>query len=142
MMWSVLALMVCISFLSGCGNSNKQAPIVPQVEAAKETVHRKISAEEAYKMLSEIKDVVLLDVRTEEEYKEMRIDGAVLIPDTEIRGRAEKELPDKNKIILVYCRSGRRSANAARELAGLGYTNVNDIGGIVDWPYETVRGGK
>ena len=71
---------------------------------------------------------------------EQRLEGAILIPDYEIRIRAEKELPDKNAIILIYCRSGRRSELAAVELVNLGYTNVYDFGGIIDWPYETVSG--
>jgi rhodanese-related sulfurtransferase len=81
----------------------------------------------------------LLDVRTSEEYKEKRIEGAVLIPDYEINDRAAAALPDKDAAILIYCRSGRRSASVAHELIEMGYTNVYDFGGINDWPYETVR---
>ena len=100
--------------------------------------YHKISAEKAHTMMSELKDFILLDVRTGEEYREKRIDGAVLIPDYEIEDRADRELPDKNAVILVYCRSGRRSENAARKLADRGYVNVYDFGGIIDWPYGTV----
>ena len=89
-------------------------------------------------MMSESGDFILLDVRTPGEYNARRIDGAILIPDSEIRDRAEKELSDKNKLILVYCQSGRRSENAARALARLGYANVYDFGGIINWPFETV----
>ena len=81
---------------------------------------------------------ILLDVRTVEEYAERRIAGAVLIPDNEISSRAEAELPDKSMLILVYCRSGARSERAANALIGMGYKNVYDIGGIIDWPYQTV----
>ena len=95
----------------------------------------KISAEQAYNMMSESDNYILLDVRTNEEYQERHIKGAVLIPDFELADRAEKELPDKNSVILVYCRSGRRSGNAANLLTRLGYTNVYDFGGIVNWPY-------
>jgi len=91
-------------------------------------------------MMTESDDYILLDVRTEEEYRDQRIDGSVLIPVDEISIRAEAELPDKDATILVYCRSGRRSASAAEELAALGYTNVYDFGGIQSWPYETVSG--
>ena len=91
-------------------------------------------------MMAESDDYILLDVRTEEEYREQRIDGSVLIPNDEISIRAEAELPDKDAAILVYCRSGRRSASAAAELAALGYTNIYDFGGIQSWPYETVSG--
>jgi rhodanese-related sulfurtransferase len=86
-------------------------------------------------------EYILLDVRTTEEWAESRIDGSILIPDTEIRGRAADELPNKDALILVYCRTGRRSAEAANALIDLGYTNVFDFGGIIDWPYETVSGG-
>lgn len=99
--------------------------------------YHKISAEEAKKMIDETNSLILLDVRTDEEYREQHIPDAVLIPDYEIATRAEKELPNKDTLILVYCCSGRRSANAANELVGMGYTNVYDFGGIIDWPYET-----
>ena len=83
-------------------------------------------------------DYVILDVRTEEEFNEAHIEGAVLIPDYEISAKAESILTDKEQLILVYCRSGRRSKNAAKELATLGYKNVKEFGGIIDWPYKTV----
>jgi rhodanese-related sulfurtransferase len=97
-----------------------------------------ITAQEAYVIMNESDNFILLDVRTESEFREARINGAILIPDYEIKDRAKTELPDKNAIILVYCRSGRRSASAAAELARLGYTNVFDFGGIINWPYGTV----
>ena len=102
-------------------------------------VYRKISAEQAKAKMEEGKPYVLLDVRTEREFKEQRIAGAVLLPDSEIGVRAAAMLPDKDALIFVYCRSGNRSANAARRLVNMGYTNVYDFGGIVDWPYGTVR---
>ena len=102
------------------------------------TVH-KVSPEEARLMIAE-GSCILLDVRTEEEYNEAYIEGAVLIPYDEIELRAAAELPDKDKAILIYCRSGRRSALAAETLAGMGYTSIYDFGGIIDWPYETVSG--
>ena len=98
-----------------------------------------ITSEEAYNIMQSGDKYILLDVRTEAEYDAERIDGAILIPDTEIMQRAEKELPDKNALILVYCRSGIRAANASNELVDLGYTNVQDFGGIIDWPYATVK---
>ena len=81
--------------------------------------------------------VVLLDVRTAEEFAEGHIPGAVCLPVEAIGRTAPAELPDKSAEILVYCRSGSRSAKAARKLTGLGYTHVADFGGIQDWPYET-----
>ena len=104
------------------------------------TTAKKISAAEAHKMMQELKDYIILDVRTEKEFKEIRIDKAILIPDFELKQRAKKELTDKNQVILIYCRSGRRSAISAVILAELGYSNVYDFGGIINWPYETVKG--
>lgn len=101
--------------------------------------YKKITSEEAYEMMGELTDYILLDVRTDEEYNEGHIDGAILIPDYEITARAEDELPKKDATILIYCRSGRRSANVANELIELGYMNVYDFGGIIDWEYETVK---
>ena len=80
---------------------------------------------------------VILDVRTQEEYDEKHIPEAILIPDYEIREKAEGILMDKSQLILVYCRSGRRSKLASEDLLELGYTNIKEFGGIIDWPYET-----
>jgi len=101
---------------------------------------RKISAAEAKAMMDKGGPYTLLDVRTEAEFKDGRIKGAILIPDYEVASRAEKELPDKNAVILVYCRSGVRAARAAQILADMGYVNVYNMGGIMSWPYDTVRG--
>ena len=84
--------------------------------------------------------VVLLDVRTAEEYSEQHIEGAILLPVDEIAEKAGSVLPDKTATIIVYCRSGNRSAVASRLLVGMGYKNVYNMGGISDWPYETVTG--
>lgn len=100
--------------------------------------YKRISPEDAKKMLDENSDAVLLDVRTESEYNEQRIDGALLLPNNEIEDRAAELLPDKDALILVYCRSGRRSKQAALELLSMGYTNVYDFGGIMSWPYDVV----
>ena len=99
--------------------------------------HR-ISATQAHQMMSELADFVILDVRTPQEFGTRRIEGAVLLPYREIRAGAGYQLPDKTRVILVYCQAGRRSAIAAGELAALGYTNVYDFGGIDRWPYGTV----
>ena len=100
-----------------------------------------ITAEEAKKIMDTESEYVILDVRTEEEFAQGHIPGAILIPDYEIREEAESSLPDKDALILVYCRSGRRSKNAAQILLELGYTNIREFGGILDWPYETVTEG-
>lgn len=95
-----------------------------------------ITAEEAKQIMDTESDYVILDVRTQEEFDEAHIPGAILIPNTEIEIRAESELSDKNQLILVYCRSGRRSKLAAEILVELGYTNIYEFGGIIDWPYR------
>lgn len=107
----------------------------------KEAVYMNITAEEAKKIMDTESEYVILDVRTEEEFAQGHIPGAMLIPDYAIREEAEKALPDKDALILVYCRSGRRSKNAAQILLELGYTNIREFGGIIDWPYETVTEG-
>ena len=81
-------------------------------------------------------DYVILDVRTQEEFDAGHIPGAILIPNTEIANRAEQELPDKDQLLLVYCRSGNRSKQASQILVELGYTHIREFGGINDWPYE------
>ena len=101
--------------------------------------YKQISQAQAKEIMDTRSDYILLDVRTEKEFAAGHIKGAILIPDYEIRLRAEKELPDKAKTILVYCRSGRRSKLAARDLAELGYTDVLEFGGIIDWKYGTEK---
>ena len=97
-----------------------------------------ITAKEAKNIMDNETDFIILDVRTEEEFSEGHIDGAILIPDYEIADKAEKILTDKDQLILVYCRSGRRSKLAADSLVTMGYTNIKEIGGIIDWPYDIV----
>ena len=98
-----------------------------------------IMAEEAKTIMDTETDYIIIDARTEEEFAEGHIENAILIPEYEIKDRAEKELPDKDALILVYCRSGRRSKIASEELVKLGYTNVKEFGGIIDWPYDVVK---
>ena len=95
-----------------------------------------ITAEEAKQIMDSEVGYIILDVRTQEEYDQGHIPGAILIPDTEIKARAEEVLTDKEQRILVYCRSGRRSKLAAEALVDLGYTDIKEFGGIIDWPYE------
>ena len=101
--------------------------------------YKQISAAEAKALMDSESGYVIIDARTQSEYSEGHIPGAILIPEYEISSRAENELKDKNQLILVYCRSGRRSKIAAEELAKLGYTNVKEFGGIIDWKYEITR---
>ena len=124
------------SFL--CCAQNKQNTKNESADTKTSVVeYRKISAQEAKKMLDENPNAILLDVRSEAEFKEKHITNAVLFPVTEIKGKAANKLPDKNALILIYCRSGIRSKDAANQLISMGYTNVYDFGGIISWPYET-----
>ena len=108
-------------------------------ENGKASTYEQITAEQAKTIMDTERDYVIIDARTEEEFAEGHIENAILIPEYEIKDRAEKELPDKEQLILVYCRSGRRSKIASEELVKLGYTNVKEFGGIIDWPYEIVK---
>ena len=101
--------------------------------------YEQISGAEAKALMDSESEYIIIDARTQEEYDEGHIPGAILIPEYEISDRAEKELPDKKQLILIYCRSGRRSKIAAEELVKLGYTNVKEFGGIIDWEYETTK---
>ena len=98
-----------------------------------------ISGAEAKALMDSESGYIIIDAREQDEYDEGHIPGAILIPYGEVADRAEKELPDKDQLILVYCRSGRRSKIAAEELVKLGYTNVKEFGGIIDWKYEIVK---
>ena len=108
-------------------------------ENGKASTYEQITAEQAKTIMDTEKDYVIIDARTEVEFAEGHIENAILIPEYEIANRAEKELPDKEQLILVYCRSGRRSKIASEELVKLGYTNVKEFGGIIDWPYEVLK---
>lgn len=101
--------------------------------------YEQITPQQAKEIMDTEQEYIIIDARTEEEFAEGHIENAILIPEYEIKDRAEKELPDKDALILVYCRSGRRSKIASEELVKLGYTNVKEFGGIIDWPYEVVK---
>lgn len=96
-----------------------------------------ISAKEAKEMM-DMQEVVIIDVREESEYREGHIKDSILIPLSTIK-EGNTLLPDKEKTVLVYCRSGNRSAKAAKTLVSLGYTYVYDFGGIIDWPYDVKK---
>lgn len=120
-----LAALIMLISLAGCADDDAPAEYVS------------ISAAEAKALMDSETGYIILDVRTENEFAEGHIPHAILIPDYDIESRAEAELPDKKQLILVYCRSGRRSKNAAAKLAEMGYSNVKEFGGIIDWGYET-----
>jgi len=105
---------------------------------AEEISYRQISMTDAVTMIEEETGYIILDVRTPEEFAEKHIPGAVNVPNEVIGTEEIPELPEKDQLILVYCRSGNRSKQASEKLASLGYTNVVEFGGINDWPGETV----
>ena len=95
-----------------------------------------ITAKEAKEIMDSESEYTILDVRTEDEYAEGHVPGAIVIPYDDIDNQAAEKLPDKDALILVYCRSGRRSKIAAEALLEMGYTNIKEFGGIMDWEYE------
>lgn len=126
----ILAAMGTLCF-NGC-----QTNVSSGENNSEENAYMKLSAEEAKEIMDSTENYILLDVREEDEYAGGHIKDALLMPYGEITERAENGLPDKEQTILVYCRSGRRSAIAAQTLTELGYTNVKDFGGIIDWTYD------
>ena len=127
-------LLLAMLLLTACGQKENTEK---ETTDMKETLYRNITAEEAKQIMDSQEDYVILDVRAQEEYDQGHIPGAVVIPHTEMEAQAEQMLPDKDQLLLVYCRSGRRSKLAAEALVELGYTNIKEFGGIIDWPYET-----
>ena len=121
-----VAIVLAVLLLAGCA-----AP-------AEEISYRQINMDEAITMMGEESGYVILDVRTPEEFADKHIPGAINIPNETIGTDEIPELPDKDQLILVYCRSGNRSKQASEKLAALGYTNIVEFGGINDWPGETV----
>ena len=113
--------------LTGCAASAEQ-----------ENSYRQISMDEAVSMMEKESDYIILDVRTPEEYSEKHIPNAMNIPNETIGTEEIPDLPDKDQLILVYCRSGNRSKQASEKLVKLGYTNIVEFGGINDWTGETV----
>lgn len=102
-------------------------------------MYEQITAENANTIMNSGEEYIILDVREQDEFDAGHIPGAILLPYTEIEDKSEEMFPDKDKQILVYCRSGRRSKIAADSLSKLGYTNIKEFGGIIDWPYEVVK---
>ena len=142
----IISAILCI-FLTACGNDSSIGIIggadgptsIIVAEKGEKTMYQQITTEEAKKIMDSGKEHIILDTREQDEFDEGHIPGAILIPYTEIENKAEEMLPDKDKLILVYCRSGRRSKIASESLAKLGYTDVKEFGGIIDWPYEVVK---
>ena len=125
-MKKVLPILLAALLLAGC------------VAPTEEITYRQISMTDAVTMMEEETGYIILDVRTPEEFAERHIPGAINIPNETISTEEIPELPDKDQLVLVYCRSGNRSKQASEKLAVLGYTNIVEFGGINDWPGETV----
>jgi rhodanese-related sulfurtransferase len=124
---NILWILLIMMLLSAC---------TQEAENSREAEFVTITAQEARQIMDTQQGYVILDVREQDEYDTGHIPGAILIPHMQIADLAEEKLTDKDQLILVYCRSGRRSKLAAQALVDLGYTNIKEFGGIIDWPYE------
>lgn len=131
------ALATSLALLSGCTLSKTKKDTEDMTDKA---AYHKLSAEDAYEMMVS-QEVVVMDVRTRAEYDGGHIENAVLVPNESIGSEMPETLPDKEATLLIYCRSGRRSKDAAQKLLALGYQSVYDFGGVIDWPYELVKEG-
>ena len=130
-------LILCMTFiciLSGCGNADS----VQNTE--QKSGYKQVSMEDGLELMEADSDYILLDVRRDDEFEEGHIPGAINIPNESIGTEEIAELPDKNQTIYVYCRSGNRSKQALQKLVNLGYMNVIEIGGIIDYSGETTTG--
>lgn len=125
---ALLMSMLAISFTGWAG-----------VKSSEKSAYHKISPQEGKQMLEKEKDITLIDVRTPEEFNAGHIKNAILIPDYELDTKIASVVKDKSKKIITYCRSGMRSRTSARKLVEMGYENVNDMGGIMSWPFEIVE---
>jgi rhodanese-related sulfurtransferase len=133
----ILAMTLMMTMiLAGCAGASKTDSME---SSGRNGAYHKISQAEAKKMMTENPDVIILDVRTADEYAEKHIPHARLVPNEEI-GDTMLEGLNKDDVILVYCRSGRRSKAASDKLVKMGYTAIYDFGGITTWPYETEAG--
>ena len=137
LLFAALAAVLALLLVS-CGGT-KDKPVPTEEDAPSKAAYHKISAEEAYEMM--ISQEIVVDVRTREEYDVGHIENAVLVPNESIGSEMPEALPDKEATLLIYCRSGRRSKDAAQKLLALEYQNVYDFGGVIDWPYELVKEG-
>ena len=127
-MKKLVFLLLAVMMLTACGQDK---------ENNQGAVYVNITAEEAKQIMDTEEGYIILDVREQDEYDAGHIPGAIVISHEEIAEKAEEVLTDKEQLILVYCRSGRRSKIAAEALVELGYTNIKEFGGIIDWPSET-----
>ncbi len=134
----LIVFLALVLVLAACApDTPEPTPDAPSVGTF---IHRTISPKAAKRLFDNGKPLTLVDVRTAEEYAQGHIPGAILIPNEEIHDTRPEKLADLNTTIILYCRSGRRSLEAAEKLAALGYTDVRDLGGINDWPYNKISG--
>ena len=126
----LLSVILSLMLLNSCSDSNLQGG------------YRSVSMDEAVKMMESESGYIILDVRRADEYAEGHIPGAINVANESIGTAEIPELPNKDQLIMVYCRSGRRSKQAAEKLISLGYTNIVEFGGIIDWQGETVSGNE
>lgn len=128
-MKKLIPILLSALLFTSCASSNNQT-----------NTYRQISMDEAGAMMEQESGYIILDVRTPEEYAEKHIPNAINVPNENIGTDEISALPDKDQLIMVYCRSGRRSKEAAEKLVKFGYTNIVEFGGIIDWKGETVSG--
>ena len=144
MKFKILFVLCFIMFFVSCESKTEDKKEVQTEKDYFSTEESKISykiitQEEAKKIIDEQEGYIILDVRTKEEYDAGHIPNAILLPNEDIGSEDIDILPDKKQLILIYCRSGNRSKQAAQKLVDLGYENIMEFGGIIDWPYETVK---
>ena len=127
MMKKLIPILLSALMLTGCAGAGNQT-----------NSYRQISMDEAVTMMAEESGYIILDVRTPEEFAEKHIPNAINVPNETIGTDEISQLPDKNQLIMVYCRSGRRSKEASEKLVKLGYTNIIEFGGIIDWKGDII----
>ena len=143
-----IAILLSCILLCACGQASNEpnSGTKANTDQSSETegsdtqvIYEQITPKEAKQLMSEEEGYIILDVRTQEEYAAGHIPGAICVPNETIGSESPTELPEKDQLILVYCRSGRRSRQAAEKLANLGYTNIKEFGGIIDWDGDIER---
>ena len=136
---------VCLAMtllLTACGSISSPVAEQPDSSVQQSTessdhTYQQITQDEAKELMQADNGSVIVDVRRQDEYDSGHIPGAILIPNESIGTEKPEALPDPDQMILIYCRSGRRSKEAAQKLADMGYTNIYEFGGIIDWNGET-----
>lgn len=136
---AIISLVLSLTLLSACRAAQTSAPAgsaAPDTASA----YQKITASDGKTLMDSGDSFILVDVRRADEYETAHIPGAINIPNESLESTQPEALPDLDATIIVYCRTGVRSKQAADKLVDIGFTDVKDMGGIVDWPYETVTG--